>query len=328
MREVFKVDLDLKIPKSWMKIWIKTRKSILRSLGIKPTEVILSNSNRGYHVWFHAETEEKLTPTECNFVQYLLGDDSVSGDCHMFYKENGELKYGSVEEVYNSFIKGNNIEVLTIKGNWRRNWKNNKNYGLNPSVKYGKITFAKVINAMFRGIKDVYRITTYGGKWVEITDGHSLMVSSAPTNSFVPKTFMEINGERIVVVDSLKFEGNEFQKGAISLRSIRKIEYIGKKPVYDFQVNPTETFIVNNILCHNTGRVIINQRRIARRMDWNYFNRMFDRVIWRRKHKCNCSRHQRFLRKQEEGIIEFYKLIELEGGGENTLPHLNKNKRK
>jgi len=151
MRHVFKIDCDLKVPESWLKLWIKTRKAILRSLGLKPLEINVRNSERGFHVWIHAESKHRLTPTECNFVQWLLGDDQ--------------------------------------------------------------------------------------------------------------------------------------------------------------------------------GRVIINQRRIARGMSWKEFNKLFSEVIWRTKHKCNCKIHQKILRQRKEGVVEFYKLIEKEEGGGNSLPHLYRAKR-
>lgn len=150
MRHVFKIDCDLKVPERWLKLWIKTRKAILKSLGLKPVEVNVRNSERGFHVWVHAESENKLTPTECNFVQWLLGDD--------------------------------------------------------------------------------------------------------------------------------------------------------------------------------LGRVIINQRRIARGMDWREFNKLFSEVIWRSKHKCNCSIHKKILKNRKEGIVEFYKIIEKEEVGENSLPNLLRDK--
>jgi len=152
MKIIFKVDVDLKIPDSWMNVWIKTRKAILRSLKMKPLEINIRKSKRGFHAWIHADVKKKLTPTECNFVQFLLGDD--------------------------------------------------------------------------------------------------------------------------------------------------------------------------------LGRVIINQRRIAKGMDWDRFNKLFSEVIWRRKHKCNCKIHQKILRQQKEGVLAFYDLIDKEEGGENALPNLNPPKRR
>lgn len=152
MRVIFKIDCDLKLPERWMSIWIKTRKAVLRSLGIKPLDFVIRQSERGWHCWIHAETENKLTPTECNFIQFLLGDEC--------------------------------------------------------------------------------------------------------------------------------------------------------------------------------GRVIINQRRIARGMNWEQFNKLFSEVIWRKKHKCNCEIHKKILMQREEGVVAFNKLIDMEEVGGNALPNLLRSKRK
>jgi intein/homing endonuclease len=50
------------------------------------------------------------------------------------------------------------------------------------------------------------------------------------------------------------FVGRHCMKGlrSISLRGIRKLEYVGEKPVYDISVAGTQAFIANGILCHNT----------------------------------------------------------------------------
>lgn len=76
MKVVFKVDVDLVVPKSWLDLWVKTRKAILECLGMKVDKIIVNESERGFHAWVHARTKTKLTPTECNFVQWILGDDT------------------------------------------------------------------------------------------------------------------------------------------------------------------------------------------------------------------------------------------------------------
>lgn len=43
------------------------------------------------------------------------------------------------------------------------------------------------------------------------------------------------------------------QKSTLQRISIRKIKYLGKKEVYDLNVPETESFVVENMLCHNTG---------------------------------------------------------------------------
>ena len=74
---IFKVDVDIKVPDSWLKNWIKTRKAILKSLGFKVKNIkVVDSSLRGFHTYILAETKKKLSPTECNMVQFLLGDDT------------------------------------------------------------------------------------------------------------------------------------------------------------------------------------------------------------------------------------------------------------
>jgi DNA primase catalytic subunit len=73
---IFKVDVDIKVPDSWLKNWIETRKAILKSLGFKVKDIkVVDSSLRGFHAYIHAEGKKKLTPTECNMIQFLLGDD-------------------------------------------------------------------------------------------------------------------------------------------------------------------------------------------------------------------------------------------------------------
>lgn len=52
MKLVFKVDVDLVVPKSWLNLWIKTRKN-LESLGIKVDSININETERGSHAWIH-----------------------------------------------------------------------------------------------------------------------------------------------------------------------------------------------------------------------------------------------------------------------------------
>ncbi|MCW1312749.1 MAG: hypothetical protein OH338_04970 [Candidatus Parvarchaeota archaeon] len=151
MKQVFKVDVDLVVPESWLKLWIETRKAILKELGIEPVEINIHKTERGFHAWVHGKVKKKLTPTECNFVQWVLGDD--------------------------------------------------------------------------------------------------------------------------------------------------------------------------------TGRVRINQRRIACGMSWRTFNKLFSEVIWRKKHKCNCDIHKKILKRMEEGRVALLKIMEKEKIKGISLPNIEKNRR-
>jgi hypothetical protein len=49
------------------------------------------------------------------------------------------------------------------------------------------------------------------------------------------------------------------------------------------------------------GRVLINAWRIKRGVPWERGNKLFDHVIWRKEHKCNCTIHQKILKRAKEG---------------------------
>lgn len=74
MKTIFKTDLDVKLNKKEMELWIETRKLILKHLGFKVEKVIVRNSSRGHHFWWHVKGK-KLKAQEINFIQLLLGDD-------------------------------------------------------------------------------------------------------------------------------------------------------------------------------------------------------------------------------------------------------------
>jgi len=44
-----------------------------------------------------------------------------------------------------------------------------------------------------------------------------------------------------------------YEERAFSRRGIRRIVYVGKEKVYDLKVLPSEGFVANGILCHNSG---------------------------------------------------------------------------
>jgi intein/homing endonuclease len=135
-----------------------------------------------------------------NFVR---GGDSVSGDARMYYLENGNLKFGTVLDVFNSFKNGNKVEVLSIK-------KVCQNYPFGyPSLRTGVVCFSKVIDAIYHGIKPVWKITLHNGKEIEVTKDHSLFSidNRHYSNIFVPKTLEEL--DNVVTVEDYGFEGNE-----------------------------------------------------------------------------------------------------------------------
>jgi hypothetical protein len=79
VEEVLQVDHDWKMPKKWMGFYVRTRRSLLESLGYEVKDIIWreSSSRKGYHIWIHI-VGPPLTDEEKNMFQWLIGcDDPV-----------------------------------------------------------------------------------------------------------------------------------------------------------------------------------------------------------------------------------------------------------
>lgn len=75
LRYVLKVDLDVHLPQSWMEEFISTRRAILQSLDFEVVDVVVRDTERGHHFWFHIISKKELEDMEINKLQFLLGDD-------------------------------------------------------------------------------------------------------------------------------------------------------------------------------------------------------------------------------------------------------------
>jgi len=85
--------------------------------------------------------------------------------------------------------------------------------------------------------------------------------------------------------------------------------------------------IIQFYLHDDPGRVLINAYRIRRGIDWKHANKLFSKVIWRKEHKCNCSIHQKILKRMKLGQEYLLKEIieEVENG--RSLDNKDKPKR-
>jgi intein/homing endonuclease len=125
--------------------------------------------------------------------------DSVTGDARMYYLENGNLKFGTVLDVFNSFKSGNEVEVLSVK-KVCRNYPNGY-----PSIRTGVVCFSKVVDAVYHGVKPVWKVTLHNGKTIEVTKDHSLFTAPNFWSMFIPRKLEEL--DRVVSVDDYGFEG-------------------------------------------------------------------------------------------------------------------------
>lgn len=74
MYSIIKLDIDITVPDTWLKSWIKSRKRLLADLDKNAKEVYVRASvKKGYHIWIHLE--KPVTYLEMEFLQFMLGND-------------------------------------------------------------------------------------------------------------------------------------------------------------------------------------------------------------------------------------------------------------
>jgi hypothetical protein len=73
LTSTLKIDIDVKVAKEELQLWICTRKLLLKHLGYTVNKVRVASSRKGYHIWIHVN--EELTRYEVALLQFLLGDD-------------------------------------------------------------------------------------------------------------------------------------------------------------------------------------------------------------------------------------------------------------
>lgn len=128
-----------------------------------------------------------LDPLNYKDFVYLLArskgciSDSVSGDTRMYWKEDGEIRFGTIEDMFNS--PSDNLEVLSVT----RSGRKYKDAG--PSMHTGKIVWADTI-VIDHGIKKVYSVELKNGKRIKVTKDHSLF-STDISGNLIAKSFEE-----------------------------------------------------------------------------------------------------------------------------------------
>jgi intein/homing endonuclease len=122
----------------------------------------------------------------------------------MFYLENGNLKFGTIEEIYKSFTSGNQISVPTLKkGSHIKEAR-----ARYPTFGDAYLDFTKAM-VVYHGVKPVWRVTLHNGKSIEITEDHSLFspTGGSPTNAMFPSVLKDL--KNVVTVEDYGFEGKE-----------------------------------------------------------------------------------------------------------------------
>lgn len=70
---IAKVDVDLRNRPQTFEVWLVTRKWIVEKLGYTLEKTRWTETQHGYHVWFHLR--ERIPDEALAVLQFLLGDD-------------------------------------------------------------------------------------------------------------------------------------------------------------------------------------------------------------------------------------------------------------
>lgn len=121
--------------------------------------------------------------------------DSVASDTKLYWKSNDRLRYGTIEDLFleytNSFER-DSFKVQTITGR---------------SMNDSSIGFEDLLDVVYHGIKDVYKVTLRNGKTVKITEDHSLMCANGYHTKIIPQSFNE--SPRVISVDNYNMVNGE-----------------------------------------------------------------------------------------------------------------------
>lgn len=152
-----------------------------------------------------------------------MNGDSVANDTRLKWKEGEQLRFGTMEDLFSSYSNSAKKDIFYVL-----------------SAVDMDIEFSRIHNVVYHGKREVWKIDLYDDKSIEITEDHSLLCMH--DNYLIAKPLGSF--ENVISVDDKTLDKRA--------QRVRKIEFIGKKPVYDISTT-SKTFIANGILCHNSG---------------------------------------------------------------------------
>ena len=106
---IFKVDVDVKLPQPYFKLFVRTRIAILKALGLKVGNIYWSETTKGYHFWFVAFTKRNLSDLDKCYIQFMLGDDHNRTNYNLI-----RCKFGYFKEFNCLFSSKEEVEIKCI----------------------------------------------------------------------------------------------------------------------------------------------------------------------------------------------------------------------
>jgi Flp pilus assembly CpaF family ATPase len=194
----------------------------------------------------------------------LTIEDSVSGKMEMVYQRDNHAVKTTVGELIDGLIEDDSILDASIE--------NDEGIQIPSMTKNGKIEWREPSHFIRHWVKkDLLKITLKSGRTTEVTADHSLFGQDA-SGRIIP-----ISGKKIVAgqnlaispkISLLPSSANQSSQSQqlVFLREIGVVEWdqvvsIERQPfegfVYDFSVPQNESFICNNVVCHNTRELTL-----------------------------------------------------------------------
>ncbi|NOJ30487.1 MAG: hypothetical protein DA328_10010 [Nitrososphaeraceae archaeon] len=139
-------------------------------------------------------------------IQALV--DSVTGDSRLYWKIGDDLKFGTMEDLFSSYMSAINkdeYKILSVKRDGKLPY-NNKTPILNCNNI--KPCFIPIQDVVYHGIKPVYKITLRNGKTIKITKDHCLFHNEKGSYQTEIKSTTLDKLKSVVSVDNYLFEGN------------------------------------------------------------------------------------------------------------------------
>ncbi len=188
----------------------------------------------------------------------LTIEDSVSGEMEMIYERDGKAVKTTVSELIDGLIEDDSIQDVSLE--------NDEGIRIPSMTKSGKIEWKEPSHFIRHHVnKDLLKITLSSGRVVEVTPDHSLFgqksgkIYAILGNEIKIGTMLAVSpGITNIISNSISASKNtiQLQKTIIGNVQWDKVTSIVRKNfegfVYDFSVPENESFICNNVVCHNT----------------------------------------------------------------------------
>lgn len=150
----------------------------------------------------------KVGNSQGQLVPIRMIMDSITGESKMYWKIGEELKYGTMEDLFCSYIASNEKEkyrVLSVKTKKNTRNKRKLRFSANNIEPY----FAPIKDVVYHGIKPVWKVTLRNGKTIEVTEDHGIFHNPKGTyqTELVSAPLNELKS--VVSIDNYGFEGKK-----------------------------------------------------------------------------------------------------------------------